>query len=45
MTAGKKKLYVNDSFYEPLGYLEFEYETLNFVNREESTKNEEKLKE
>lgn len=30
---GKKKFYVNDSNYEPLGTLEFEYETMNFVNR------------
>ena len=39
MTAGKKRFYVNDSNFEPLGILEFEFETMNFVNREESTKN------
>lgn len=43
--SGHKKFSVNDKSYTPLGILEFDYETLNFVNREESNKNEEKAKE
>lgn len=36
---GTKKFNVMDSSFEPLGLFEFSYETLNFVNKEESLKN------
>ena len=37
--SGHKKFSVNDKTYDPLGTVEFDYETLNLVNREESNRN------
>ena len=36
---GTKKFNVMDANFQPLGVLEFNYETLNFVNKEDSLKN------
>lgn len=42
--AGSKKFNVIDKSFEPLGVLQFDYETNHFVDKNESTKNEEKAK-
>lgn len=43
-TSGTKRFNVIDSSYEPLGTLELNYETQNFVSKEESAKTEEAAK-
>lgn len=42
--SGKKKFNVLDQAYEPLGTVEFDFETLNFTSKEESQKTQEKDK-
>ena len=42
--SGSKKFNVIDKSFEPLGVVQFDYETNHLVDKEESAKNEEKAK-
>lgn len=42
--SGEKKIYVNDKKYDPFGAVTIQFETLNYVTKDESLKNEQKFK-